>query len=451
MAVTAVKPGARRALRVPGHRAGRPEAPPSAPASGWRAGSFAVGLSAALLWSAPLQAQYPDVELHGFVDFGAAARVVEDPLQPDELLLSEARFQLDLAHYGERAEFAFKGDFTSDGVGDEVDIDIRQASVSLRAAEWLDVRLGRQVLTWGTGDLVFLNDLFPKDFVSFFVGRDDEYLKAPATALRMTLYSSLANLDVVATPVFEPDRSITGRRLSFFDPGRGELVSASSDPPPARPVRPARELGNGELALRAFRNVSGYELALYAYAGFTKQPVASDGQGSPVHSRLAAYGASARGQMAGGIVHVEGSYYDGADDVGDAPTVPNSQLRGVVGYTRELLPDLTGGFQYYAEHTLDHDLLAAASPAPDFEPSETRHVVTTRLTYRLLQQTLTASLFAFASPNDGDAHLRPALSYDWSDGFGVTAGANVMLGDDHTFFGQLSDASNVYVRGRYSF
>ncbi|MFW6031595.1 MAG: hypothetical protein ACOC9T_03300, partial [Myxococcota bacterium] len=32
----------------------------------------------------------------------------------------------------------------------------------------------------GTGDLVFLNDLFPKDWRSFLLGRDLDYLKAPS-------------------------------------------------------------------------------------------------------------------------------------------------------------------------------------------------------------------------------------------------------------------------------
>ena len=158
-----------------------------------------------------------------------------------------------------------------------------------------------------------------------------------------------------------------------------------------------------------------------------------------------------RGSVVGGIAHAETAYYDGADDEGDEPLVPNSQWRGLAGYERELLPDLTWGIQYYAEHTVDHDRLLAASPAPQLEPSETRHVVTTRLTYRLLQQTLTASLFAFVSPNDGDAHLRPSIAYEWSDALRLTGGANVMLGDDATFFGQLERATNVYLRARYSF
>jgi hypothetical protein len=408
-----------------------------------------LALGAALLAPPPVAAQ--DVEVHGFADFGAATRVVDDALQPGDVLLSEVRFQLDLAHYGERAELAFKGDFTSDGVADQVDVDVRRATVAFRAADWLDVRAGRQVLTWGTGDLVFLNDLFPKDFVSFFVGRDDEYLKAPATALRLTFYSPLANLDVVATPVFESDRTITGERISFFDPMSGQLVSASSSAMQA-PTRPAQTLRNGELAWRLFRTVSGYELALYGYAGFTKQPTALEApDGPPRHSRLGVYGASVRRSVAGGIAQAEAAYYDGADDEGDAPLVPNSQWRGLAGYERELVPDLTGGLQYYVERIVDHDRLVAASPAPELEPSETRHVVTMRLTHRLFQQTLTASLFAFASPNDGDAHLRPSVSYDWSDALRVTGGANVMLGDDATFFGQLERATNVYLRARYSF
>ena len=413
---------------------------------------LAFWVAAALLTAAPAAAQDPGVELHGFAEFGVGARVGDDPLQPDDILLSEARVRLELAHFTDRAEFAFKSDFTADGLTEKVDVDIRQAAIILRASDWLDVRAGRQVLTWGTGDLLFLNDLFPKDFVSFFVGRDDEYLKAPANALRLTFYSSLVNLDLVVTPVFEPDRSITGERLSFFDPGTGALESATSMGGALASAQPARQLGNGELAARAFRRVGGYELALYGYLGFTKQPLAFDPVGGvATHSRLDAYGASIRGAIAGGIAHVETALYDGADDAGDDPNVPNSQFRGLMGYERELAPDLTGGVQYYVEHVLDHDRLLAASSHPALEPSRTRHLITTRLTYRLLQQTLTASLFAFASPNDEDAYVRPSLSYAWSDALTVAGGANVMLGGDATFFGQLRRGSNVYLRSRYSF
>ena len=172
---------------------------------------------------------------------------------------------------------------------------------------------------------------------------------------------------------------------------------------------------------------------------------------TPTHSRLNSYGASVRGAVSGGIGHIETTLYDGNDDSGDDPNVPNSQFRGLVGYERELALDLTGGIQYYVEHVLEHDRLLTASSNPMFEPSETRHLITTRLTYRLLQQTLTASLFAFVSPNDEDAYLRPSLSYAWSDALTLAAGANIMVGADATFFGQLERGSNAYLRARYSF
>ena len=50
------------------------------------------------------------------------------------------------------------------------------------------------------GDLLFINDLFPKDWVSFFVGRDDEYLKAPSDSLKASFFNELFNLDFVYTP-----------------------------------------------------------------------------------------------------------------------------------------------------------------------------------------------------------------------------------------------------------
>ncbi len=66
--------------------------------------------------------------------------------------------------------------------------DLREASLVFSPSADTDVKVGRQILTWGTGDLVFINDLFPKDWVSFFIGRDVEYLKAPSDALKVSAF-----------------------------------------------------------------------------------------------------------------------------------------------------------------------------------------------------------------------------------------------------------------------
>jgi hypothetical protein len=413
---------------------------------------LAAGLGAAR--TVPAQDDWDEipVEIHGFLEAAGAARVVSDPVQPDDFLLGEARFRLDLSHYEARTDLTFKADFIADAISDEVVIDIRQASITLRLADWLDARVGRQVLTWGTGDLIFINDLFPKDFVSFFIGRDDEFLKAPSNSLKTTFYSGLADLDIVWTPIFAPDLGITGERLSFFDPSTGGKVSATTMGQPLEPLLPPKELGNGELAGRAFRTFGGYEVALYGYVGFTKQPLAFDEEADrPTYSPLNVYGASVRGNLLRGIANVEGGYYDSEDDEGNDPNVPNSQIRGLAGYERELFADFGLGLQYFLEWIQDYDQLIASSAWPQFEPDELRHTFTTRLTYRLLLQTLTLSLFAFVSPSDEDAYLRPSLSYGWTDAVTITVGGNILFGDETGFFGQLQDNTNAYLRIRYSF
>ena len=78
-------------------------------------------------------------------------------------------------------------------------------------------------------------------------------------------------------------------------------------------------------------------------------------------------------------------------------------------------------------------------------------MLTARLTQRLKQDTWTLSLFTYWSPNEEDGYARPVITHKWSDAVTVTVGGNFMWGDDHTFFGQLENNNNVYLRLRYSF
>ncbi len=391
------------------------------------------------------------VAIHGFLEGAVGARVVDDETQPGDFVLGEARFQLGLSHERSRGRGNLRLDVIGDAVTGDVDLDLREALVFLRATDWLEISGGRQILTWGTGDFVFLNDLFPKDFVSFFNGRADEYLKAPMNAVKLGFFSDTANLEFVWTPVFEPDRVITGQRLSYFNPITGTIVGSGT---PFETVRPASTLANGEFAARLYRNVRGIEAALYGYYGFFPQPTAFDPTRMlPTYARLGAYGASLRSTLLGGIGSTEFAWYDSVDDRdGTDPTLPNSQVRVLVGFEREVVAKLTLGGQYYLEYTLEHDALLASSPSPQFEPDEARHLLTFRVTYLAMNDDLTLSLFAFVSPSDVDTHIRPTIGYKISDEIRWDLGANLMFGrEQDTFFGQLEGNTNIYTRLRYSF
>ena len=154
-----------------------------------------------------------------------------------------------------------------------------------------------------------------------------------------------------------------------------------------------------------------------------------------------------------GIGNIETGYYDSyQDSAGDDPLIRNSEFRILGGYERELGRNLTGGIQYYLEWMMDHSEYESSLPAGAEPKNEFRHVLTFRLTKLMMNQNLTLSLFTYYSPSDEDAYFRPKAHYKVSDRWAVEAGANIFTGeDDHTFFGQFEDNTNVYAGTRYSF
>ena len=386
----------------------------------------------------------------GFVEGAMGTRFSEDPLISNRDTLQEFRWRLESEWQPGEVTVSFKADAGYDGITSSWEADIRDLTAAFSIGDSTDIKIGRQVLTWGTGDLVFLNDLFPKDFVSFFAGRDDEYLKAPGNAFRLTKFSKAVNLDFVWTPVFESDVYLTGERFSFFSPIAGENVAPE---PPLSAVTPSKTFSNGEFALRLFRNVNGREYALYGYHGFFKQPNAMTETLQPTFAPLTSLGASYRQPLGPGLFNLEASWYLSRDDRdGTDPLIPNDQIRFLAGYEWEAKQNFTVGFQYYLESTLDHAALIENSPFPEYEPDKNRHLLTNRLTYRAGRDKHTWSLFTFFSPSDNDFYMRPVYTYRHSDQWTVTAGANAFGGqDDHTFFNQLQDASNAYLRIRFNY
>lgn len=400
----------------------------------------------------------PD-SVNGFWETRAGVRLQDDPHQKDASI-GETRLQLRYDQSGDRLALKLVTDFVYDPVADDYPVDLeegfgwldlRQANLLFSPASFVDLKLGRQINTWGTGDQLFINDLFPKDWNSFFIGRDDEYLKAPSDALKASFFSDLANLDIVYVPRFDADRAIDGRRISYWNPGLGRMTGR--DVPMVADV-PDKWFEDDEWALRLFRNVGSYEMALYGYDGFWKSPGGSDPEtGRAVYPRLQVLGASSRGPAAGGIFSAEIGWYRSADDIsGDNPYIRNSEIRGLVGFEREIATDLTGGFQYYVEHMLDYDEYTASLPPEASAADELRQVATVRLTKLMMNQNLKLSIFLFYSPTDDDAYLRPNANYKVDDYWTVEVGGNVFLGRrDDTFFGQFEDANNIYASVRYGF
>ncbi len=390
-----------------------------------------------------------EIELNGFAEVRQGWRLKDDPYEKGRSI-SEGRLQLDLGRDFDWGMLRFKGDVVEDLVKSRFRSGIREFNVMLSPLDFMDLKIGRQILTWGTGDLLFVNDLFPKDWQSFFIGRDDEYLKAPSDAVKLSFFFNIANLDVIYAPVFNGSVYIDGSRLSYWNPvlartaGRDFIFGDHER---------NRFFADGELALRVSKNIRGTEVALYGYRGFWKTPEGMNPVSVTLYyPELTVYGASIRSTLFGGIGNIEIGYYDSREDrEGDDPFVRNSEFKVLAGFERELMRNFTGGIQYYCEWIADYHAYRrslVAQPGKD----EYRHLLTVRLTRLMMNQNLRLSFFGYYSPSDQDAYLRPKAHYKLTDQWAVEVGSNIFLGtDDHTFFGQFKDNTNAYGSVRWGF
>ncbi|MFA5389509.1 MAG: hypothetical protein WC312_07180 [Candidatus Omnitrophota bacterium] len=401
-------------------------------------------------------------ELHGFIEQAYGAKTTRDPLtKHGDYNMLEQRLQLKTRYVIPdknllsrwNGALTYKGDFTLDEYFETTgSYETRELNLVFSPTGIMDIKAGRQVLTWGTGDYLFINDLFPKDYVSFYIGRDDEYLKKPSDALRVSFYPKEANIDFVLMPHFIPNTLPEGERLSFFDSFQGGIAGRQSE---RNAVKPASQARNMQYALRIYRTFGSAEGALYYYRGFDPSPRSylDEANRQLFYERLDAYGASARGPFAGGIGNMEIGYYRSRQDPdGDNRLVENSMLKWMVGYDKDLGNDLKVGAQYLYEQKLDYSRYKAALLANDYFWDERRHLLTQRITKLYKNQTVTLGLFNFWSPSDKDGYCRASCAYDITDQWKLVFGVNIPWGEDIiTDFGMMGKNKNAFMRLRRSF
>nr|MBP7653608.1 hypothetical protein [Candidatus Dependentiae bacterium] len=336
-----------------------------------------------------------------------------------------------------------------DSVKNKTELLFREANVTIFPSDKWELKAGRQILTWGTGDMVFVNDLFPKDWNSFFLGRDDEYLKFPSDVLKLSVFSNAGTFNFVISPEFSSDDYITGERMSYWGPAglTGNIFNDS---------KPESKIQNAEYHFRFSKNIYDIEFALYSYKGFMKRPLGFDNNsGLGFFPKLAVHGFSGRRQLFGGIINFETGFYDSIEDRnGKNLMIENSMIKSVIGFEKEIKQNFTAAIQYFSEYMLDYSNYRISSVNMGQEPlKEKNHDwITLRLTNLRKQQTLILSMFGYYSPAEEDWHLRPAATYKMSDQVSIACGLNIFGGKyDYTFFGQLEDNTNMYARLRYSF
>lgn len=400
---------------------------------------------------------YRDFVLSGRLQSSIGYRIYSDKLQ-ESGTIQEGILRISMLSILDNSELRVTADLIADRLRgrprinldrDADIIDLREAYYLFSPQADVDIKIGRQILTWGTGDLLFLNDHFPKDFRSFIIGRGDDYIKAPQTSLKISYYSAI-NLDIVYSPVFEPDRYITGERVSYWNP---LTFSTSSVDLNVLTRLPDTLFSDDTLSLRLHTLENGVEYCLYYHSGFRNSPSSfSLVTGKPGFDEIQSFGFSIRGQLGSTIWNTESVY-----TFSDAKEQRRFYTRGeeyklLIGLEKEILDNITASTQLYYETTVHTEEMNTGLPI-SVEALPSDNLIATLRIYASLDDNnvIFNSFLLYASQNEEFAWL-PRITFKQGTNAELIISASVFGGENERgYYSQLRGASNICLSYRMLF
>lgn len=401
--------------------------------------AFAVSAAAGSL-PAPAQA-----DLTGFVQLRQVPRThslsacgdIEGCRSMAQEALGELLYE---RRFGDRFSAAARVEAHHDNATGEGRVLLREGFIDWAPSSSMTVKLGRQVLTWGVSDYLYVNDVFPKNYDAFFTGGGFDRMKEPVDAGRLAVHASKLDLELVVSRS-KADRMPRADRFSAM-----AMTSAAS---------PADDADDrADVAMKASSHVGGWDMAGYAASFRSREQryfVDPAGLGAD-RPRTQHLGVSGTGNFAGGLLWAEAALRKTRTERANVVSrhFVGSAAKLIAGYSREVGEDRSASIQLQVEAPTSRERYVN-SLAPGVRPlkrvTSTLHV---RFHGRWMNQTLGAGAQLFAG-SEGDTHFNPFVSWSPADGWTLEGGANLFDGKPDTRYGAFKDDSNVYVLGRYSF
>jgi len=397
---------------------------------------LAAGLAAEGVQITGYVRNYTGVLLHGDYDFS----IVQNTLNLNfELKSDKVAFKVNPYVYQY---------FDRDNV-----FDMREAYLDLYFNS-MDIRIGKQQIIWGKADGVFITDIIsPKDLTEFLL-RDFDEIRMGVTAAKVDYYIGNSTLEVVWVPVFSPNKM--AEEGSIWHPVM-ELPPNTIFDFSKKDV--AFNLKNSEIFAK-FSTLTGpvdFEImAGYTWDAdptlFTEKkidPVSHQLLSMiiiPQYDRLTVFGGSFSTTIKGFVLRGEAAYYVGKYFQTTDPTVPfgvteKNYLHYLIGLDYTLWGAKVSA-QFIQKIIFDY--------APMLTMPEHHNMMTVLVSKQYLNDTLTVEFFSYIGITDGDALIRPKITYSFADGFDIQVGANIFTGSKG-MFGRFHDNDMVYTKLRYSF
>ncbi len=321
-------------------------------------------------------------------------------------------------------------------------------------ADSFDFRLGQQQIVWGETDGLRLLDIInPLDQREFIL---DDFLdsRIGLWAARLNYYADLNGVEHEFEFVLTPDA-----RPAKFAPSGSRWAYAQSLPTGATSQRllaskePGWALGNMEYGFAWRSNLDGWDLSLNYFYGWRDTPnLSSQLEGTVLvtqarHLRMHTVGGSFANAFGALVLRGEAAVNlrEGIDT-------------NVLSYTASVVRKTTVNAALVAEYTKNNWVISsqvfirhiAGAGGGSLTEDETSGFVTLRVATDFMNEKLKPEVLLLADWADGGWLMRPKASYEFSDAWVGTLGADIFAGSAG-FFGQFAANDRIYTEIEWSF
>jgi hypothetical protein len=383
-----------------------------------------------------------DIEFNGFVDTYQAIAFKS----PNDFNASRIRFRGEVFYQSSNASiFSSFNAMYNERIKSETGIELREAYMEYIAAQW-DMRIGRQIITWGNADGLRITDIIcPADYTEY-ITRDFDDIRIPVDAFNFRYLPGLADFQLIWLPLFEP---------SILPSGDNPWAVSTTSYQNAviKDVKePEQNLSNSEIAAKMSFYLSGIDLALSGFYTWDDTPtyhtsIINDTLYiTPKYHRLKYLGLEINKPCGAFVIRSEAAYYKDKyfeDSVSSDGTTKKDLLKAMIGL------DWYPGNDWNVSAQLADDLIL------DYETGlnekENTPIITLNISKQILRQTVEISNLLYFGFNENDLYDRLEIDYAFTDELHFSGGTDIFQGNDSGDFGIYKDNSQLWFKAKYSF
>lgn len=381
------------------------------------------------------------VRLNGFVDSYHALQID----YPHDWMSSRTRLRLEMrADYG--AAFLFTSlNLAYNGIIEEQTGAFLREAYFDYAGKYLEIKAGRQIVTWGIADGIRITDLIsPMDYTEFMANDYDD-IRVPVNAINLKYPGENFAAEFIFVPVPEYFVMPTGSDNPWSTklPARTRIDLDNT---------PEKRIKNSEFGTRLRFFLEELDFALVALRTYNKAPVSVTSYDMAkdsiliegIYKPMNVFGADMSLPIGEFVVRAEIAEY-----IGEALATQNG-----FSYLRKNTFNALGGIDWYAGDNWTFMIQYMYKFIADYRSSlkqdQNVSMVTARISKEIMNNTLKFVLYGMFDVNDLGFYFRGSVDYLLSDQITLSLGLDAFGGDGGTFE-TYEENSQVWIKGKYFF